>query len=65
MLLPTLKNAVPVTLGDGQTIEDFIRNSIQNLQRTAAAMPGSGIAGAVYLGFDGALVGGDEAIDGA
>jgi hypothetical protein len=31
----------------------IIRNSTQNLQRAAAAMPGSGIAGAVYLGFDG------------
>jgi len=53
MQLPALKNAVPASLIDGQSIEDFIRNSIQNLQRTAAAMPGSGIAGAVYLGFDG------------
>ena len=53
MQLPALKNAVPVSLGDGQTIEDFIRNSTQNLQRAAAAMPGSGVAGAVYLGFDG------------
>ena len=53
MLLPALKNAVPASLSDGQSIEDFIRNSTQNLQRAAAAMPGSGIAGAVYLGFDG------------
>jgi hypothetical protein len=53
MLLPALKNAVPASLIDGQSIEDFIRNSTQNLQRAAAAMPGSGIAGAVYLGFDG------------
>jgi hypothetical protein len=53
MLLPALKNSVPASLIGGQTIEDFIRNSVQNLQRTAAAMPGSGIAGAVYLGFDG------------
>src|SRR5262249_35209540 len=53
MQLPALKNAVPVSLIDGQSIEDFIRNSTQNLQRAAAAMPGSGIAGAVYLGFDG------------
>jgi hypothetical protein len=53
MQLPALKNAVPVSLGDGQSIEDFIRNSTQNLQRAAASMPGSGIAGAVYLGFDG------------
>jgi hypothetical protein len=53
MQLPALKNAVPASLSDGQSIEDFIRNSTQNLQRAAAAMPGSGIAGAVYLGFDG------------
>jgi hypothetical protein len=52
MLLPALRNSVPASL-NGQPIEDFIRNSIQNLQRMAAAMPGSGIAGAVYLGFDG------------
>jgi hypothetical protein len=53
MQLPALKNAVPASLIDGQSIEDFIRNSTQNLQRMAAAMPGSGIAGVVYLGFDG------------
>jgi hypothetical protein len=53
MQLPALKNSVPVSLIDGQSIEDFIRNSTRNLQRMSAAMPGSGIAGAVYLGFDG------------
>jgi hypothetical protein len=53
MQLPALKNAVPASLTDGQSIEDFIRNSTQNLQRMSAAMPGSGVAGAVYLGFDG------------
>jgi hypothetical protein len=53
MFLPALKNSVPASLIDGQSIEDFIRNSTQNLQRMAAAMPGSGIAGVVYLGFDG------------
>jgi hypothetical protein len=52
MLLPALKNSTPASL-EGQSIEDFIRNSTQNLQRMAAAMPGSGVAGAVYLGFDG------------
>jgi hypothetical protein len=52
MLLPALKNTVPASL-NGQSIEDFIRNSTQNLQRAAAAMPGSGVAGAAYLGFDG------------
>jgi len=54
MQLPALQNAVPASLIDGQSIEDFIRNSTQNLQRMSAAMPGSGVAGAVYLGFDGA-----------
>lgn len=53
MKLPALKNVVPTSLIDGQSIEDFIRNSTQNLQRMSASMPGSGIAGAVYLGFDG------------
>jgi hypothetical protein len=52
MKLPSLKNAVPASLGDGQSIEDFIRNSTQNLQRAAATMPG-GDAGTVYLDFDG------------
>jgi hypothetical protein len=53
MQLPALKNAVPISLGDGQSIEDFIRNSTQNLQRMAAAMPGSGTAGSEYLNFNG------------
>lgn len=52
MKLPALTNAVPASLGDGQSIEDFIRNSTQNLQRAAATMPGGG-AGTVYLDFDG------------
>lgn len=52
MQLPALKNAVPASLIDGQSIEDFIRNSTQNLQRAAATMPG-GDAGTVYLDFDG------------
>jgi hypothetical protein len=51
MLLPALNNATPTSLIDGMSVEDFIRNSIQNLQRISAAMPGTG--GAVYLGFDG------------
>jgi hypothetical protein len=54
MQLPALQNAVPASLIDGQSIEDFIRNSIKNLQHVAGATPGSGIPGAVYLGFDGA-----------
>jgi hypothetical protein len=52
MLLPSLKNAVPASLIDGQSIEDFIRNSTQNLQRAAATIPG-GDASTVYLEFDG------------
>ena len=37
------------------SIEDYIRNATQNLRNVAAAMPGSGsgIADAVYLGFNG------------
>jgi hypothetical protein len=52
MQLPALKNSVPASL-NGQSIEDFIRNSTRNLQQMSAAMPGSGVAGAVYLGFNG------------
>jgi hypothetical protein len=52
MKLPALKNTVPASL-DGQSIEDFIRNSTRNLQQMSAAMPGSGVAGAAYLKFDG------------
>jgi hypothetical protein len=52
MQLPALRNSVPASL-NGMSIEDFIRNSTQALQRTATAMPGSGVAGAVYLNFDG------------
>jgi hypothetical protein len=53
MQLPALKNSVPASLIDGQSIEDFIRNSTKNLQRGAGAMPGSGVAGVLYLGFNG------------
>jgi hypothetical protein len=53
MKLPALKNSVPASLIDGQSIEDFIRNSTKNLQRVAGAMPGSGVAGVLYLGFNG------------
>jgi hypothetical protein len=52
MQLPMLKNVVPASL-EGQSIEDFIRNSTQNLQRAAAGMPGGGDTGMVYLDFDG------------
>jgi hypothetical protein len=52
MQLPALRNSVPASL-NGMSIEDYIRNSTRNLQQIAATVPGSGIAGAVYLGFDG------------
>jgi hypothetical protein len=52
MQLPTLRNSVPASL-NGQSIEDFIKNSTAALQRMAEAMPGSGIAGAAYLNFNG------------
>jgi hypothetical protein len=52
MHLPALKNSIPASIG-GQSVEDFIRNSTRNLQQVAAAMPGSGVTGAVYLGFNG------------
>ena len=52
MQLPALRNSVSTSLIDGQSIEDFIRNSTQNLQRVAGAMPG-GDAATVYLDFDG------------
>ena len=54
MQLPALKNAVPASLVDGMSIEDFIRNShpepAAHVRGDAAA---AGVAGAVYLGFDG------------
>jgi hypothetical protein len=54
MHLPALRNTVPASL-DGMSLEDYIRNATRNLQNVAAAMPsgGSGVAGAVYLGFNG------------
>jgi hypothetical protein len=54
MQLPALKNTVPASLIDGMSIEDFIKNSTTNLQRIpTGGGGGTGIAGAVYLGFDG------------
>ena len=53
MYLPALRNSVPASL-DGMSIEDYIKNATRNLQNVAAAMPGGGgVAGAVYLGFNG------------
>jgi hypothetical protein len=56
MHLPALRGST--SLGGqplvNQSLDDYIRNSTQNLQRMAAALPGSGIAGGVtYLGFNG------------
>jgi hypothetical protein len=54
MQLPALKNTVPASLIDGMSIEAFIKNSTTNLQRIpTGGGGGTGIAGAVYLGFDG------------
>jgi hypothetical protein len=54
MQLPALKNTVPASLIDGMSIEEFIKNSTTNLQRIpTGGGGGTGIAGAVYLGFDG------------
>ena len=52
MNLPALKNT-SATLIDGMSIEDYIRNSTTNLQRMPTGGGGTGIPGAVYLGFDG------------
>lgn len=54
MHLPVLKNATPASL-DGMSVEEYIRNATANLRNVAAALPGSGsgVAGAVYLGFNG------------
>jgi hypothetical protein len=54
MHLPVLKNTAPASL-DGMSLEDYIRNATHNLRNVAAALPGSGsgVTGAVYLGFNG------------
>jgi hypothetical protein len=52
MQLPALKTSVAVPL-NGLSLEEYIKNSTRNLQQMAAAMPGSGVTGAVYLGFSG------------
>jgi hypothetical protein len=53
MLLPAMKTAIHLSITPEQSIEDIIRASTRNLQRAAAAMPGSGVSGAQYLKFDG------------
>jgi hypothetical protein len=51
MQLPALKNST--ALSSKVSLEDYIRNSTQNLQHVAASMPGQGVPGAVYLKFNG------------
>jgi hypothetical protein len=51
MLLPVLKSSVAPIVPP--SIEDYVRNSTRNLQRLAAGLPGGGIDGVVYLGFNG------------
>jgi hypothetical protein len=54
MLLPALKGSSANILANSQmSIEDFIRNSTQNLQRLSAEVPGGGGQGALYLNFNG------------
>ena len=54
MQLPALKNFTALST-DGQSVEEYIRNATKNMQKVAVAMPssGSGVTGAVYLGFNG------------
>jgi hypothetical protein len=51
MKLPALRNST--ALSEGQSVEDLIRNSTKALQRMAAAIPSSGMAGVTYLTFNG------------
>jgi hypothetical protein len=54
MKLPALKNTVSAgALINGQSVDEFIRNSTKNLQRMQASMPGGGDRNAQYLDFDG------------
>lgn len=48
----TLKGANPVLI-EGQTVGDFIKNSLRNLQRNITVLPGDNQSGASFLGFDG------------
>jgi hypothetical protein len=54
MQLPALKNSTALST-DGQSVEEYIRNATKNMQKVAAAMPGSGtgVTGAVFLNFNG------------
>jgi hypothetical protein len=55
MKLPVLKNSVamPASISDDQSVEDFIRKSTQNLQRASANVPGKNRSNLSYLTFDG------------
>jgi hypothetical protein len=54
MQLPALKNSTSLSsINGGMSIEEFIRNSTQNLQRAAASLPGGGATGTIFLNFDG------------
>ena len=48
----TLKGASPVLI-EGQTVEDFIKNSVPNLQRNITVLPGDNQSGTSFLHFDG------------
>jgi hypothetical protein len=52
MHLPALRNSVPATIGN-QSLEDFIRNSVKNLQRVSEHVPSGGASRPAYLTFDG------------
>jgi hypothetical protein len=53
MLLPVFKNSSALTSVNKPSIEEIIRNSAKALQHMSAAMPGSGVSGGAYLGFNG------------
>jgi hypothetical protein len=54
MQLPALKNSSSLSpINGGMSIEEFIRNSTQNLQRAVASLPGGGATGTIFLNFDG------------
>ena len=48
----TLKSASPVLI-EGRTVEDFIKNSVHNLQRNITVLPGDNQSGTSFLRFDG------------
>ena len=48
----TLKGASPVLI-EGRTVEDFIKNSVHNLQRNVTLLPGDNQSSTSFLRFDG------------